>query len=716
MQPYIGHVFETLDEGISFYEAYANECRFDTRRFGHKYSNDIKTWQTIVCSRQGEKWDVNEEASSTKRRRRSSRCNCNAKLTLKYSTDPGSPCYVVSNFVDLHNHEMVDKKHARYMKSNRNLGDIHYKFMQDCSKANIGPTKTFNLLKEFLGGYDAVGCTVTDIRNCKRDILQEMKGADVQMILNQMEVKKNTCDGFHYKFQQGTDGKLNSLFWCDAVSRKNYKMFGDIVSFDTTYSTNKYCMVFGPFTGKDNHGCPVTFGAGFVSNEGADSFSWLLREFVDCMGFAPKLIITDQDWGMKLAIERVLTSTRHRWCMWHIMMKLPEKVPKRILANEELKKDLDSCIWSELLEPEEFEETWLTIVNQYGLQNEAWFTTMFAHREYWIPAYFRDFPMGSLLKTTSFSESENSFFKRYTNSHFNLADFVMHYNSALDAQRNITERLDFSDASKVPILSTELLFEKHAAAMYTDRIFQQVQDEIAEAHRRCRMSHFELEDNTEIYTIMDSRRNKGVVRHEVSTESYQCDCKLFLRRGILCSHIFWLFKNHDVKEIPSTYIGTRWLKTSLLKSVHNDPSEESSTSADSQIDAKRAVATKLHSLYFHLFQRAQSNADDMFALFDGMEELSHKLFGDTVPSVSSMGKAQSIENLYGLARPSVVTVHPPNVVSTKGSGSTSGKRIQSSLEKAIILQNKPKRRCAKCREMGHHDARNCGREKGKSTM
>ncbi|KAG6433760.1 hypothetical protein SASPL_105376 [Salvia splendens] len=150
--------------------------------------------------------------------------------------------------------------------------------------------------------------------------------------------------------------------------------------------------------------------------------------------------------------------------------------------------------------------------------------------------------------------------------------------------------------------------------------------------------------------------------------------------------------------------------------VHNDPSEESSTSADSQIDAKRAVATKLHSLYFHLFQRAQSNADDMFALFDGMEELSHKLFGDTVPSVSSMGKAQSIENLYGLARPSVVTVHPPNVVSTKGSGSTSGKRIQSSLEKAIILQNKPKRRCAKCREMGHHDARNCGREKGKSTM
>ncbi|XP_042051398.1 protein FAR1-RELATED SEQUENCE 5-like [Salvia splendens] len=660
LKPFVGQVFETLDEGISFYEAYANDCRFDTRRYGHKYANGVKTWQTIVCSRQGEKGDVDEEGSSNKRRRRSSRCQCNARITLKYITDSKSPRYAVSNFVDQHNHDMVDTKHVRYMKSNRNLGDIHYKFLQDCTKANIGPTQTFNLLKEFLGGYDAVGCTVTDLRNGKRDILQEMKGADVQMILNQMDEKKNTIDGFHYKFQQGSDGKLLSLFWCDAVSRKNYKMFGDIVSFDTTYSTNRYCMVFGPFTGKDNHGCPVTFGAGFVSNEGADSFSWLLSEFVECMGFAPKLIITDQDWGMKLAIEHVLPSTRHRWCMWHIMMKLPEKVPKRILANEQLKKDLDSCIWSELLEPEEFEETWLTIMDQYGLQNESWFTTMFTQREYWIPAYFRDFQMGSLLKTTSFSESENSFFKRYTKPHFNLADFVMHYNSALDAQRNISERLDFSDATKVPILSTEFLFEKHAADMYTDRIFQQVQDEIVEAHRRCRMTHFEMEDNTEIYTITDSHRNKVVVRHEVGTESYNCDF--------------------------------------------------------SQVDRKRVVTAKLHSLYFRLFQRAQSNHDDIVALFDGMEELSQKLFGDTVPSVSSTDKAQRIENLYGVSRPSVVNVHPPNVVSTKGSGSRSGKRIASAIEKAIILQNKPKRRCAKCRELGHHDARNCGREKGKSKM
>ncbi|KAG6384959.1 hypothetical protein SASPL_153782 [Salvia splendens] len=193
----------------------------------------------------------------------------------------------------------------------------------------------------------------------------------------------------------------------------------------------------------------------------------------------------------------------------------------------------------------------------------------------------------------------------------------MHYNSAVDAQRNLSERLDFVDATKVLFLSTELLFENHAAYIYTNRIFQQVQNEIVEAHQRCRMTHFEMEDNTEIYTITDSLRNKVVVRHEVGTESYHCDFSL--------------------------------------------------------IDRKRVVTAKLHSLYIHLVQRAQSNDDDIVALFDGMEELSQKLFGGTVPSWSSMDKAQRIEGLYGASRPSVVNVHPPDVVSTKGSGSSSGK-------------------------------------------
>ena len=38
---------------------------------------------------------------------------------------------------------------------------------------------------------------------------------------------------------------------------------------------NKYYVVFGLFTAKHNHGCPVTSIDEFVSNENVHSFSWL---------------------------------------------------------------------------------------------------------------------------------------------------------------------------------------------------------------------------------------------------------------------------------------------------------------------------------------------------------------------------------------------------------------------------------------------------------
>jgi hypothetical protein len=43
------------------------------------------------------------------------------------------------------------------------------------------------------------------------------------------------------------EGNLVYAFWDDATSRNNYKYFGDLISFDSTYSTNQYNMIFAFF-------------------------------------------------------------------------------------------------------------------------------------------------------------------------------------------------------------------------------------------------------------------------------------------------------------------------------------------------------------------------------------------------------------------------------------------------------------------------------------
>jgi hypothetical protein len=38
--------------------------------------------------------------------------------------------------------------------------------------------------------------------------------------------------------------KVKHMFWADGTSLKYYEMYGDCISFDTTYMTNKYNLPF----------------------------------------------------------------------------------------------------------------------------------------------------------------------------------------------------------------------------------------------------------------------------------------------------------------------------------------------------------------------------------------------------------------------------------------------------------------------------------------
>ncbi|GKE68886.1 regulation of nuclear pre-mRNA domain-containing protein 1B, partial [Tanacetum coccineum] len=130
----------------------------------------------------------------------------------------------------------------------------------------------------------------------------------------------------NFTFQYIVDNdELVAMFWTDEVAKYNYKEFGDIVSFDSTFNSNKYNMKFIPFIGIDNHGKCVTLGSGMLLHEDTKSKTWLLTAFMSAFLKEPTMTVTDQDGAMKRAIEAIFKKAKHGLCMWHIMQKIPTK-------------------------------------------------------------------------------------------------------------------------------------------------------------------------------------------------------------------------------------------------------------------------------------------------------------------------------------------------------------------------------------------------------
>ncbi|KAH6766759.1 hypothetical protein C2S52_017742 [Perilla frutescens var. hirtella] len=325
---------------------------------------------------------------------------------------------------------------------------------------------TFRLFKEVVGGYSNIGCTTVDFKNFSRDLKAYVVGVDAQMMLDKMSKRHELCSTFTFDYEVNKDDQLRCVFWADPISRRNFSLFGDVVSFDATYRTNRYSMIFAPFTGKDNHGKLVTFGAALMSGEDAESYSWVFQKFKDCMGGSPSLIITDQDLGLKVAVRQVLPDTRHRLCIWHIMFKVPDKLPVHIRKNETFRKRLNNIVWSNCINITDFELIWKEIMVEFGLADDSWFKSLYDIREDWVPAYFRDLPMSGLCRTTSISESVNSFYSRFLRSKSNLVEFLMNFDSALDTQRDAHAYLDSVYESSIPKLKTPFTFVRNMLPLF----------------------------------------------------------------------------------------------------------------------------------------------------------------------------------------------------------------------------------------------------------
>ena len=109
------------------------------------------------------------------------------------------------------------------------------------------------------------------------------KGQDAHMLIDSFERQNQRNPAFIYHYKIDDNNCFPHVFWADATCRMNYGYFRDVVVFDTTYKTNKYNMIFAPFTGVNHHYQSVYFGFTFLHDETTESLCWLFKKFLESM-------------------------------------------------------------------------------------------------------------------------------------------------------------------------------------------------------------------------------------------------------------------------------------------------------------------------------------------------------------------------------------------------------------------------------------------------
>ncbi|XP_056695803.1 protein FAR1-RELATED SEQUENCE 5-like [Spinacia oleracea] len=208
------------------------------------------------------------------------------------------------------------------------------------SECGLRPMESYRYMSTETGGDDCVGHTMIDHLNyCYKLKMKQIDGKDSQTLVNKLY---------------------------------------DIQSIDPEFflETNKYNLICAPFVGINNQWKNTMYACAFIGDETTESFVWVFETFLKAMGGKhPISIFTDQDAAIAAGIEHVFPSSRHRLCLWHLSKNANSRFGL-LKSDKNFKNAFYKCLIG-CITPNDFEETWKSMINTFKLEKDDWFNRLY---------------------------------------------------------------------------------------------------------------------------------------------------------------------------------------------------------------------------------------------------------------------------------------------------------------------------------------------------
>jgi zinc finger SWIM domain-containing protein 3 len=207
------------------------------------------------------------------------------------------------------------------MVSQRKILELQGFEIETADDAGIRPKAAHELASIQVGGSLNLSYTLCDHKNYLRGKRQrEMAYGQTGSMLMYFQEQIADNLSFQYALQMDREEQIANIFWVDAKMIIDYAYFGDVVSFDTTFRTNKERRSFGVFVEFNLFRETMVFGVVLMYDETFESFKWLFETFLKAHnGKQPKTIYTDQDAAMRKVVKEVFVEAWHGLCTFHIM-------------------------------------------------------------------------------------------------------------------------------------------------------------------------------------------------------------------------------------------------------------------------------------------------------------------------------------------------------------------------------------------------------------
>lgn len=480
--PYVGQIFKSDDEAFEYYSSFARKNGFSIRKARSTESQTLGVYRRdFVCYRSGFNQPRKKANVEHPRDRKSVRCGCDAKLYLTKEIVDGVTQWYISQFSNVHNHELLEDDQVRLLPAYRKIQEADQERILLLSKAGFPVNRIVKVLELEKGVQPGqLPFIEKDVRNfvrtCKKTVqendvlLTEKRENDMFELLEACKATSQKDEGFVYNFTTDENSKVENIAWAYGHSVHAFSLFGDAVTFDTTYRSITYSSLLGVWFGIDNNGKAVFLGCVLLQDETSQSFSWALQVFVQFMrGSRPQTIVTDIDSGLKDAIASELPNSKHVICIWHVLSKLSSwfSVPLA-LQYADFKAEFDMLCHLENVE--DFEHQWNNLVARFGLGSDKHIALLFSHRASWPLSYIRGYFLARTM-TAEYSKSVDTFLKSILSPQC-LQLFFEQVGVAANFGNQDKEKLLY-----MPI-KTCLPLEEHARVLLTPYAFNVLQHEI----------------------------------------------------------------------------------------------------------------------------------------------------------------------------------------------------------------------------------------------